>query len=583
MIWPENSDAATIITVPLVIGVTSHRNIPAHEVEAIRQRVREFFAQLQRDFPALPLVVLSALAQGGDQLVAEEALAAGARVIAPLPLPRDLYLDDFSADARVRFAALCQHAEVLSLPLLPGNTPERVATHGAARNRQYAHAGVFIASHSHILLALWDGRPSDKFGGTAQIVRFHMDRVLPGPVERRHSHHVTLDSGDESLLYHIACSRGGAAGASQPPLEPLQLLQARWIDDTGAHAAEAGMPGEFQRMFQRMQQFNADAARYADSIAAADAPPRDGRMEGRTECVAVGGLFAAADWLAIHFQKQVLLTMRSLYALAALMGIAFVCYSDLPQDLPYVDDAIYLFVVLFAAGVLLAWLVRRRDWHRKYIDYRALAEGLRVQGYWGCAGIETDELGAFAHEDFMQKQDIELGWIRNVMRVAGVNAVVATSTTGVAKVIADWIGEPNGSGQLGYYTQKSEQCSRVHRATQRISHILLWAVIATSILLALFHRWLEADTTTLLVALMGVLAVIAAARESYAYRKADKELIKQYQYMRGIFASARRKLGATQNPDARSDILRALGEAALAEHAEWALMHRHRPLEHGKM
>ncbi|HWU78014.1 MAG TPA: hypothetical protein VN043_16065 [Rhodanobacter sp.] len=580
---PTLESVNTPITVPLVIGVTSHRNIPAHEVEAIRQRVREFLAQLQRDFPALPLVVLSALAQGGDQLVAEEALAAGARVIAPLPLPRDLYLDDFSADAQARFVALCQHAEVLPLPLLPGNTLESVATHGEARNRQYAHAGVFIASHSHILLALWDGRASDKFGGTAQIVRFHMDRILPGPIERRHSHHVTLDSGDESLLYHIACSRADAAGASQPPLPPLQPLQARWVDDTDTHAAEAGMPGEFQRMFQRMQQFNDDAARYADSMAAANDSPRDDRVDGRAECVAVGGLFAAADWLAIHFQKQVLLTMRSLYVLAALMGIAFVCYSDLPQNLPYVGDAIYLFVVLFAAGVLLAWLVRRRDWHRKYIDYRALAEGLRVQGYWGCAGIETDELGAFAHEDFMQKQDIELGWIRNVMRVAGVNAVVATSATGVAKVIADWIGEPDGNGQLGYYTRKSEQRSRIHHATQRLSLILLCAVIATSILLALFNRWLDADTTTLLVALMGVLAVIAAARESYAYRKADKELINQYQYMRGIFASARRKLDATQNPDTRSDILRALGEAALAEHAEWALMHRHRPLEHGKM
>jgi hypothetical protein len=30
-------------------------------------------------------------------------------------------------------------------------------------------------------------------------------------------------------------------------------------------------------------------------------------------------------------------------------------------------------------------------------------------------------------------------------------------------------------------------------------------------------------------------------------------------------------------------ILRALGDAALAEHAEWALMHRQRPLEAGRM
>ncbi|NMW24855.1 hypothetical protein HFP05_10925, partial [Rhodanobacter denitrificans] len=86
---------------PLVIGVTSHRNIPAGEIEPIRQRVRDFLGQLRRDFPALPLVVLSALAEGGDQLVAHEALAAGARLVAPLPLPRELYVDDF-ADPAVR-------------------------------------------------------------------------------------------------------------------------------------------------------------------------------------------------------------------------------------------------------------------------------------------------------------------------------------------------------------------------------------------------------------------------------------------------------------------------------------------------
>jgi hypothetical protein len=567
---------------PLVIGVTSHRNLAALEIGQLRQRLRDFFLHLRTDFPDLPMVVLSALAEGGDQLAAEEALAAGARVIAPLPLPRDLYLDDFRGEARARFAGLSQRVDVLPLPLLPGNTPENVATPGEARNRQYAHAGVFIASHSHILLALWDGRDSDKFGGTAQIVRFHMQRILPGPIERRRSRHVTLDSGDESLMYHIVCSRS-EAGTVQPPLPPLQALQARWVDDTGARAGNAGMSPEFRCMFSRMQQFNADARRYADDIDAANASPRDGHARQGGDCVAVGSLFAAADWLAIHFQTRVLLAMRGLYVLAALMGFAFVSYSDLPADLPYTANAIYVFVLLFAAGVLLAWLTQRRDWQRKYIDYRALAEGLRVQGYWGCAGIESDELGAFAHDDFMQKQDIELGWIRNVMRVAGVRAAVAASAGDMARVIDEWIGAPEGDGQLGYYSRKSQQRSRAHHATERFSRALLVVVIAASVFLAQFHHRLDPDTTTSVVALMGVLAVIAAARESYAFRKADKELIKQYQYMRGIFAGAHRRLDATTSPDARRDILRALGEAALAEHAEWALMHRARPLEHGKL
>jgi hypothetical protein len=41
-------------------------------------------------------------------------------------------------------------------------------------------------------------------------------------------------------------------------------------------------------------------------------------------------------------------------------------------------------------------------------------------------------------------------------------------------------------------------------------------------------------------------------------------------------------LDATQSIQAKREILRALGEAALAEHAEWALMHRDRPIEHGR-
>ena len=45
-----------------------------------------------------------------------------------------------------------------------------------------------------------------------------------------------------------------------------------------------------------------------------------------------------------------------------------------------------------------------------------------VTGHWDIVPAEvagvTDESGtAFIHDNFLQKQDIEVGWIRNVMRV----------------------------------------------------------------------------------------------------------------------------------------------------------------------
>lgn len=565
---------------PLVIGVTSHRHLAAGEIEAIRLRVRDFFAQMQREFPELPLVVLSALAEGGDQLVAEEALSVGARVIAPLPLPRAMYAEDFADATRTAFAELCARVEVLQLPLLPGNTLADVAAHGPARDRQYAQAGVFVASHCHILLALWDGRDSELLGGTAQIVRYHLHGIAPGTIERQHGRHTVLDSGDESLLYHIACSRTGADGAARPPLPPLRPAQVRWVSQEHAQDAAAGMPDEFRRMFDYLRQFNADAQRHAGSIFTRAIPP-DPTAAGSAS---IDRLFAAADWLAVHFQRQVLRAMGGLSVLAALMGIAFIGYSHLPENLPYRDNAIYVFVILFAAGVLLARVAQRRGWHRRYIDYRALAEGLRVQRYWLRAGVDAATSGAFAHDNFLQKQDVELGWIRNVMRTAGLYAIGAPERSNdLSKVVAEWIGEPGGDGQLGYFSRKAEQCSRAHHRMQRLTHLLLFVVIALSIFLAAFHRRLSADATAGLVAVMGALAIVAAARESYAHRKADKELIKQYRYMRGIFANAHRKLDAEPDPEGRRDILRALGEAALAEHAEWALMHRERPPEHGKL
>jgi hypothetical protein len=102
-------------------------------------------------------------------------------------------------------------------------------------------------------------------------------------------------------------------------------------------------------------------------------------------------------------------------------------------------------------------------------------------------------------------------------------------------------------------------------------------------LLAVFARQLDGRTQNLMVATMGVLSDAAAVHDAYAYKKADKELIKQYRFMVRIFAAARRRLKACADLAEQRQVLRTLGEAALAEHAEWTLMHRERPLEHSRI
>ena len=563
--------------VPLVIGVTSHRNIPAREIEPIRQRVREFFAQLRHDSPSLPLVVLSALAEGGDQLVAQEALAIGAHLIAPLPLPRDLYAEDFADPVTLaEFDALCARAEVMQLPLRAGQTRHAVEPPGTARDRQYAQAGVYIVNHCHILLAIWDGKESDRIGGTAQVVRYHLGGSMPGLVDRRREARHVLGGGDERLLYHIVCSRDETDGAVA---NGLQALQALWRTAETASAAEIGMPPEFRLMFTHMAEFNAECGKYATAITAA--AQRHRAAEGNP-ALSMDDVFHAADWLAMHFQKRVLLAMRATYTLAALMGIAFALYAHLEEH----NYLIYLFLLLFASGAVVVGLARHRGWHRKYLDYRALAEFLRVQSYWRHAGIPATGGHEFAHDNLLQRQNTELGWIRNVMRVVGLDACTDPAGHGpdaLSRVIAEWVGVSGKSGQLHYYERKTVERSGLHHVTEMVGSLSLWGGIAISIVLAVFAHVFEQETKNTLVMFMATLSIIAAVREAYAYRKADKELMRQYRFMQRIFTSARTALDRSIDSVEQREILISLGEAALTEHAEWTLMQREREVEQSKL
>jgi hypothetical protein len=566
-------------TVPLIIGVTSHRNIPAREMEPIRQRVREFLARLQRDFPLLPLVVLSSLAEGGDQWVAEEALAAGVRLVAPLPMTREQYAHDFTDPAALaRYQGLCDAADVIEVPHIGSSTLDRrgEAPVGSERDLHYAQAGVYISQHCHVLLAIWDGKMSDRVGGTAQVVRFHLAGIAPALDERRRGfpRSALLGNDSERLAYHIVCSRDEADGA---PLAPLQPLQALWRLGERAVPGDERMPLEFESMFVHATAFVDDWRIYAPQIDApqpyADSVSNDGNL---------GRLFRTADWLAIHFQRRVLLSMRTISTLAALMGVALMAYSDLPNQ----DNMIYVFLALFAVGIVVSQLATRRSWHRKYLDYRALAEGLRVQSYWRRAGLSLTGDAEFGRDNFLQKQDVELGWIRNVMRGAALEGAIDAQPCRAGDlplVIGEWIGDGNPSGQLGYYARKAAQRTRTLHVTETLGAASWRVGIGISVLLALFVRQLGQDAKTDLVALMAVLSIIAAVREAYAYKKADKELIKQYRFMQRIFGEAHRALTRTSDVAEQRDILRMLGEAAMAEHVEWALMHRERPLEHGKL
>jgi hypothetical protein len=550
----------------LVVGVTGHRDLRDEQLPGLRAQVRDFFLGLRRDYPALPLTLLSPLAAGADQLVTAVARELGVRVVAVLPVPATMYYDDFEdPQARATFDQQLAEAEVMELPLRPATDADAIAQAGHARDLQYAQAGIFASSHCHILLALWDGEPSGLLGGTAQVVSFHLEGSMPEAIDRRQSAAVMLGLDEETLVHHIAAGRRGGEPVAGP---------ARWLTSGSQRHPHERIPPAFDQVFRRHAEFLADRERYRDDIASAVA--RDG-----SDCP-IQRQFVAADWLATTYRRRVGRVLLATYLVTGMMGFAFIAYSDIiAQDL-----MLYVFLALFAVGVAINAVAQRREWHRKYIDYRALAEGLRVQSYWRRAGIVDSSRPSFAHDNFLQKQDVELGWIRNVMRGASVDGMLvplSPGRDGLAPVMREWIGAPGADGQLDYYLGTAAKRAVQHRRTELLASICLWTGIGLSLVLALFARLLDGQLQNLLVAAMGLLSLTAAVHEAYAYKKADKELIKQYRFMARIFGAAQRRLALCRSDEERRQILRTLGEAALAEHAEWTLMHRERPLEHSRL
>jgi len=567
--------------VPLIVAVTGHRDLVAREVPEIRVQVSEFLNRLLAHYPERGVTVMSSLAEGADQLVAEEALQLGIPVIAPLPMPREIYVTDFeTAAAREKFMTLLSQAtEVFELPVMPGNTAESIVDHGDDRTRQYAQLGVFLCAHCHILLALWDGKYPEKLGGTGQVVRFHHEDVMPGYIPSSETSRLILADDESDLVYHIVCSRDRADGQ---PADGLQALSCSWFTTDETSPRTDRLSKRHKNVFDHTREFSRDANQHEDRIRQEAWSLIDDARAGELPAGVrdIDHVFRTADWLAIHFQKRFLMLLRSTHLLALLMGLMYIAYSDL--------YAARIFIIAFVAFFVIAAALQKFGgkfaWHRKYLDYRTLAEGLRVQFYWAAAGVSSDSVSKFSYDNFLQMQDSDLGWIRNVMRVAGLECDVAPdkNKAGLDFAIQEWIGDET-SGQLGYYRRKAAEKIGRNTRTERLAGVVVWISVVAFALFVFANDDIANSVRGPVVILMGVLLLSIGIRQSYGHSVADFELIKQYEFMFRTFSKAFRRIKQSDNDEERRRILRLVGDAALEEHAEWILMHRERSINEGEI
>lgn len=552
--------------ISLTIGVTGHRDIVPAEIPLLTQKLERFIDDLEHRYPNLPLLFITGMAEGADSLVADVASSRGCRVLNVLPMAAERYREDFSDAALPVFDRLLDTHETLEL----GSQDTAVNS----RDRQYEKLGVFLAAHCHLLLALWDGKEDGGSGGTAEVIRFHQHDItsLAGIDQHRPTLDIAEDESD--LVYHIACSRRSTEGLN-PQLLPGS---AHWLSRDDLAPRTRKLPSRYATVFQRMSEFNGDIARRGRVDPDEHVSPGLVTERGDAWGLELRQAFAHCDALAAFYQGRTLLAMRTTLGCALAAGLAFIVYADFANQ----AWSIYLYFVLVSAALLAFRIAKKRGWQRKYVDYRVLAEALRVQFYWAQAGVSMDNPSRFSHDRFFSGRDLDLGWIRNVLRSTGLRAdsEQAATPAEVALAVEHWVGTEH-SGQLGYYRTKSIQRLREHRATNQLTNACFVIGLIAAMVLAVSQQQMSEIAGNVLVALMGLLPLVAAARQSYAHRISQRELVAQYAQMYKVFGFAARLLGETKDTVQAQEILQDLGDAALNESAQWVLRQRERPLPGG--
>ena len=142
------------------VGVTGHQRLEEPEAWAwVASAMREQLSQV-----APPLIAVSSLAIGADQLLAKLVLERGGQIYVVLPFA-DIERS-FSPENLPAYRNLAKEAAVVEVL-------EKAGTDEDA----YLAAGERVVQLSDIVLAVWDGKAAKGKGGTADIVSYALHRV----------------------------------------------------------------------------------------------------------------------------------------------------------------------------------------------------------------------------------------------------------------------------------------------------------------------------------------------------------------------------------------------------------------------
>ncbi len=530
--------------------------------------------------PDTPIILLTGLAEGADQFVAEIALKENIEVAAILPMPLDIYRKHMTLEAQKKLDELLLAASLkIQLPL-DGRTEIDIENNDSVRASCYEALGHFLTTHAQALLALWDGSDSKKRGGTSSVVHYFLSGLsLKDSLE--------VDARCR-VVYHVITPRASTSLSDltirtrfldcKTPIE-VSSRPARSFDESVGISPMSDLELKLDR-FNRDARMLPETSRSYQPLLVGDSRASLSSFQIRLQT-----LYQQADAIAVRANERRKVFLAALLMTAVIGTIFYGIHGEILENHVWLWFSFPVFVV---AAFFLHRAAVSTHIDERYLDARALAESIRVQFFWDIAGIARP-VDLYRSPN----KDTRTDWIqialRNVWLLRLTSGGTSADKSNFEFVLEKWL-----RGQARWYGQEADRESKIVRRRVKIAHYglagsVIWSVVVPASIL-ISGPWIDLPPWKTLAPgnwmyqtfhiVLAVPALLAGAYRLWIEQAGYEEQTRDYRYMENQFATKAREVERHLNsPQLAERLFLEMGVEALKENGRWLQLHRERPLE----
>ncbi|MFN2098720.1 hypothetical protein [Altererythrobacter sp. MF3-039] len=542
---------------------------------ALREREAEIFDDVE---PILRLH--TPLATGSDQIAAQSARANDFQVRALLPFKVEEYSQDFQGTELEQFQEFLNDAD--NVMTLPGDR---------SANDAYVLVGKGVIAASDVIIAIWDGEPGNGPGGTAHVVELALREGVP-------IIHLYIDRAKEDAS-SVRLIMGGdfdepELGKLDSPddyvrmlteiLAPHEQVERKHIIDYYAEVENhKNFRFEYSIMLAMLRikplparpwlQESIDSEIERERSVVRDNYPPTLRMPLERG-------YGWANFLAIRYAQRFRSGHITNYALSAIAVLVALTGLIVPSIKLYlVMSELLLIGLLFyntGAG-------KKGDWHRRWLQYRHLAESLRPLIYLKRIGLS----GPPFRSDFIlgaHRKEAGTDWTRwytaaiwREMSSPG-GEMSREQVIELAKVAI----EEQVLPQAEYHEVNAHRMRELDHRLHEVGNFLMGSVIATCVLFIVGYFTVPDMLYSLTPWIVFLTAGLPAAGAAVFGMRGHGEHLLQANRSAESSAALRqnaKRLAAIENIEELAAELQVTSHIMLADLNEWTTTYSERSLE----